>query len=259
MKSVIPFTKDLDFKGKISEITSISLEREFEVNKDSIDGFLFVTGDYKSHEISANVIPFSFKIPFTIEIPENLEKESITLEISDFAYDLLEETKIKVNIELELEGKEETKEENILEEESESPDEIIELNPDEIIKMMEEEREKVEEKEEQEEEKVDIEKKERKDVLTEAEEQEEKEEIIEILPKDDLEEKEERVESEDLILENITNEEEYATYHIHIIKDGESIETICTMYNSNLNMLSEYNDLTNITAGEKLIIPENNE
>ena len=32
MKSIIPFTKELDFKTKVSEITSISLEREFEVN-----------------------------------------------------------------------------------------------------------------------------------------------------------------------------------------------------------------------------------
>ena len=66
MKSVIPFSKELDFSGKLSEITSISLEREFEVVQDVIDGNLFVTGDYKSHEISANVIPFSFKIPFSI-------------------------------------------------------------------------------------------------------------------------------------------------------------------------------------------------
>ena len=89
MKSVIPFTKELDFNAKVQEITSISLEREFSVEEGSVVGNLFVTGDYKSHEISVNVTPFSFKIPFTIEIPDILDKDSITIEISDFAYDMV--------------------------------------------------------------------------------------------------------------------------------------------------------------------------
>ena len=66
---------------------------------------------------------------------------------------------------------------------------------------------------------------------------------------------EERTESEEVIIDAVTNEEEYATYHIHIVKEGESIETICTMYNSNLNLLSEYNDVSQIASFDKLIIP----
>ena len=74
------------------------------------------------------------------------------------------------------------------------------------------------------------------------------------------EEEEEERESEDTIISNMKGEtNEYATYHIHMISDGESVETICTMYNSNLNILQDYNDLANITPGDKLIIPENNE
>ena len=61
MKSVIPFTKELDFNAKVQEITSISLEREFSVEEGSVVGNLFVTGDYKSHEISVNVTPFLLK------------------------------------------------------------------------------------------------------------------------------------------------------------------------------------------------------
>ena len=62
-----------------------------------------------------------------------------------------------------------------------------------------------------------------------------------------------------MIIANTQTEEEYTTYHIHMIKEGETVETICTMYNSNLALLGEYNDLTNITPGEKLIIPSDNE
>ena len=123
MKSVIPFTKELDFKTKVREITSISLERDFEVEEGSINGNLFVSGEYKSHEVSVNVLPFSFKIPFTIEIPDHLDKDSITIEISDFAYDMVEDSKIKVNIELELEGEEQEGVEEEIEEEE--PEDIL--------------------------------------------------------------------------------------------------------------------------------------
>lgn len=273
LKSVIPFTKDLDFSTKVSEITSISLEREFEVKEASIEGNLFVTGEYKSHEVSANVIPFSFKIPFTIEIPDNLEKESITLEISDFAYDNKDENKIEVNIELELSG--EIKEEKEESDEKEEP--IVEVDSEEILRMMEEEREKREVDVEEIEESVEEEEEEREEDSNEDNSEKEVEQEIEpIIPEEEQivekqeetvmeangekeEKKEERIEGEEMILENISEENEYATYHIHIVKNGETVETICTMYNSNLSMLSEYNDLSNLQPGEKIIIPENDE
>lgn len=44
-----------------------------------------------------------------------------------------------------------------------------------------------------------------------------------------------------------------------MVSDGESVETICTMYNSNMSILAEYNDLNNIAQGDKLIIPDKNE
>lgn len=242
MKSVIPFTKELDFKTKVREITSISLERDFEVEEGSINGNLFVSGEYKSHEVSVNVLPFSFKIPFTIEIPDHLDKDSITIEISDFAYDMVEDSKIKVNIELELEGEEQEGVEEEIEEEK------PEVDSEEILKMLEEAKEKEdssfdeERNHEEEEEKTEG-------------ESEEKDSAI---AKEDVRDQNLK-ESEEMIIANTQTEEEYTTYHIHMIKEGETVETICTMYNSNLALLGEYNDLTNITPGEKLIIPSDNE
>ena len=250
MKSVIPFTKELDFKTKVREITSISLERDFEVEEGSINGNLFVSGEYKSHEVSVNVLPFSFKIPFTIEIPDHLDRDSITIEISDFAYDMVEDSKIKVNIELELEGEEQ----EVVEEEIE--EEKPEVDSEEILKMLEETKEKEDSSFDEE--------------RNHEEEEEKTEEQEEEKPEGELEEKESAIakedvrdqnlkESEEMIIANTQTEEEYTTYHIHMIKEGETIETICTMYNSNLALLGEYNDLTNITPGEKLIIPSDNE
>ena len=222
MKSVIPFTKELDFNAKVNEITSISLEREFEVEEGSVVGNLFVSGEYKSHEISVNVVPFSFKIPFTIEIPDNLDKDSITIEISDFAYDMVDDSKIKVNIELELEGEEVLEEE--VEEENEDP--TPEVNTEEILEMFEDRNDEEDNKD------------------TPSQED------IADLPR----------EEEQIVLTN-TNDvaDEYTTYHIHIIKEGESVETICTMYNTTMDMLMDYNDLSNLAAGEKLVIPSTDE
>lgn len=243
MKSIIPFTKELDFKTKVSEITSISLEREFEVNTSSIEGSLYVSGDYKSHEVSANVTPFNFKIPFTIEIPDNLVEESITLEISDFAYEMEENSKIKVSIELELFG-----EEKEIEEEEDEDITPIEVDGEEIVKMLEEASEKEKE----------MEKEDRAEPKEEPTE-EEKEEA----PADTVAET--REETEDMTSENViitgasNTPDEYTTYHIHIVKEGETIETICTMYNSNLSLLNDYNDLSEVSKGMKIIIPENDE
>ena len=134
LESIIPFTKDLEFQTKVSEITSISLERDFTVKECAVTGNLYVTGEYKSHEISANVSPFNYKIPFTIEIPDNIDKESIRLEINDFAYEMLEDTGISVHVELLLSANEEEK---VVEEPT--PKEV-EVDSDEIIRMLEEER-----------------------------------------------------------------------------------------------------------------------
>ena len=243
MKSVIPFTKELDFNAKVQEITSISLEREFSVEDGSVVGNLFVTGDYKSHEISVNVTPFSFKIPFTIEIPDNLDKDSITIEINDFAYDMVDDSKITVHIELELEGNEIVQEV----EEDEFVDVPVEVDSEEILKMMEERKdEEIEKDQNEEDEKAQEEFIEENS--TENDDERDKVQEIEIVK-----------ESEDVLMQNIDTDSEYTTYHIHMVKEGETVETICTMYNSNINLLMDYNDLSNLTPGEKILIPSENE
>lgn len=237
MKSVIPFTKDLEFSTKISEITSISLEREFSLEGEEIKGFLFVTGEYKSHDISANVLPFSYKIPFTIEVPENLKKEDLTLEITDFAYDIKSEKEITVNVELELCYS--------LEEKEEEEEEVLpSVNSDEMIKMMEERKE---------------EEKPIKEEVSALPEAEVKNEVKNEEVKEEPPVQEERNESEDVIMNTVSDEEEYITYHIHIVKEGETLESICSLYKADLNLVKTYNDTDNLMLGSKVIIPVDDE
>lgn len=67
--------------------------------------------------------------------------------------------------------------------------------------------------------------------------------------------KKEREEASIMAKETEVNNE-YVTYHIHIVKSEETMDAIMKNYNSNLDTLSIYNDITNIKPGDKLIIPE---
>lgn len=269
LKSVIPFTKELEFDTKVSEITSISLEREFEILDGSIEGHLFITGEYKSHEVSVNIIPFSFKIPFSIALSSETNKDSISLEISDFAYDTLDDNKIKVHIELELAFEQ-------LEENEENEERNVEVHTDEILEMMEEqnmldmpfEQENVSDEDIQiisneEEIKGSVE---NEIMPIETEEVPKENEVMPIaeeapLAKEIIKEEtmvEEATSKEEVVIESNTSEE-YMTYHIHILQEGESLETLCNMYHTTGGFLAEYNDISSLNVGDKILIPIENE
>lgn len=237
MNCKIPFTKDIDLERKIFEITSISLEHEIKIEENTLKGNFIVTGDFKSHEVSVNKEAFSYVLPFEIDLLENIDADSVEFMIDDFTYEVVDSSILRVNIDFNVVG-------NILEVQEEEAKEEIFRDATELFKEQEEEVLDSQTEE------VEIEKEE----MIEEEKGEEQEDVR-------LEENqgiEKKV--EDTIINSISGaEEEYATYHIHMVSDGESVETICTMYNSNVNILSEYNDLTSLTEGDKLIIPDKNE
>ena len=217
MTCKIPFTQDIDFERKVSEITSISLEHETKVEDGLLKGNFIVSGDFKSHEVSINKEPFSYILPFEIDLADDVDENTIEFMIEDFTYEIVDNSilrvKIDFNVIASLKEKEDVEEEEPLFQDAKTA--FLETDD------LEEEREAKEEE---------------KDTSKEM------------------------IETEDTIIKNIKSDEnEYATYHIHMVSDGESIETICTMYNSNLNILQDYNDLSNIAPKDKLIIPESHE
>lgn len=58
------------------------------------------------------------------------------------------------------------------------------------------------------------------------------------------------------IAEKKEEKEEYVTYHIHIIKEEETLDMIMNKYNTTMDIISAYNDTSNIKPKDKLIIPE---
>ena len=61
------------------------------------------------------------------------------------------------------------------------------------------------------------------------------------------------------IYENFKDEnEEYSTYHVYIVREGDTLDTIMSKYNIAKEKLNEYNDLNELKLGDKIIIPEQN-
>ncbi len=57
----------------------------------------------------------------------------------------------------------------------------------------------------------------------------------------------------------VNNEENYYTYKVYIVRSGDTIEEICNKYNITYEELKEYNDLSELNVGDKIIIPSFNE
>ena len=75
-----------------------------------------------------------------------------------------------------------------------------------------------------------------------------------------VEEREVGEEEKNTIIDSINDADDaFVTYHIHIMKETDTIDTVCTKYNTTSSILSEYNDLSTVAIGDKLIIPDINE
>ncbi len=225
MKSIVPYTKEIEFGSKIAEICSISLEHELNINDTEIGGNFIVSGDYRSHEVSVNKETFNYKLPFSVDVTDQIIKESIDFEITDFTYEILNDNTLKVDIEFSVTA-EEKKEEEI------EKEDIREVVMEEIKDMFEE----------KEEEEIPLENVEASDSEEEPVNEEDDDRMDQ--------------ESEELILNSASDkEDEFATYHIHIVSSSDTVESICTTYGIDVSTLKEYNQVENITIGDKIIIP----
>ena len=137
LRNIIPYEKDIEFDTKIAEITSISLEHDEKTNDEEISGEFIISGDYKTHQISVNKEPFMYKIPFTIELIDNIDKDSINIDINDFTYDIKDNKILSLKIELSFDYEEKVKEAKVEEIEEKIDEENEERNDEELDKEIE--------------------------------------------------------------------------------------------------------------------------
>lgn len=253
MKNIIPFKKDVIFKTNIEEITSISLEHNLSIEKDTVRGEFLINGEYKVSEKSTSVDPFNLQIPFEIVIDDRYDTKKATVDIDDFYYEIVNNNVLSVSIDVLVDSLEEkpiVKIDDLTEvtpvrEVLDADDDLFTLkdNKEEVLENSREEIDKAEEKIDE----VREEKKEEEKTEKGEERMEEKRE------NSNIENINEKINS--LFSQISSDSDTYVEYNVYILRDGDSIDTIMEKYNITLEELKKYNDLSNLQLGDKLIIP----
>ena len=225
MKQIIPFEKDILFKTKIGELTSISLDNDLILKgEDTVTGNFYIKGTYKMISSSTNEEEYSYKIPCEIQISDIYDTYDCTIDIDDFSYEIKNDDTLCVKISVlldnlikkELEVTEERKEEELID--------MTDSLPIEEIEKVVIEDEKPEEL-----------------VIDERN----------IDPVNVL---------NDIKSDIISNtDESYLTYKVYTVQEEDTIEKICTNYKVSIDQIKDYNDFDNLTTGLKLLIPNSND
>lgn len=226
MKEIIKFNDEVEFRNNIFEISSISLDTEYNKTSKKVDGYFIITGSYRGHEISLNQENFTKKIPFNYEFNDELEEESITLEVNDFTYEI-DQNKLILNIEYEIEG------DKMLFEDEREFDKFLEEHEVEIVDLKEESKEEESKEEEIKEEK----------------------EIIEPIIEENISQIRTSTKESEIIDTLKDGENTYITYHIHICDESDTLDYLANKYKINIELIKEYNSIDEIRSGMKLIIP----
>lgn len=218
MKQVIPFSKEIVFKTNIASITSISLEHEEKVYDGEVAGDFIIFGDYKVHNDTTEKELFKYRLPFTAILPEHTIISTVKVDIEDFTYDQIEDDVIKVNVDFSISYDIEDVSE-VVPEVKEEPEEMDREVLDEIEEFLSPEED---------------------NTLPEEVEDDKAKETMEVNDDKDI----------------TTTKEEYVKYHIHIVKENETLEQIIKLYETNMETVKMYNEVDKIKMGDKLIIPE---
>lgn len=275
MKKLVPFTKEIEFKTMISKVTSISLEHTLRVEKDNlISGYFILEGTYKMTQASQIDEEFSYKIPVDIELDEKYDTSNITLDIDDFTYEVIDEEKMRLNITLCID--------NIEEKEVVLPVEDV-IEDFDTLELEDKNSGNRESKNDgvlddlflDTSKKVPLEFDSKKEIAEEESEQNNNDNTINNA---------ESVEtSDELIYENNTsnnntnndtnkpqmvnnnvssifssfkdNIETYKTYSVYIMKEEDTIDVVLQKYGVTREELEEYNDMSDIKTGSKIIVP----
>ncbi len=226
MNKIIPFTKEIYFKTMIKEITSISLDHTINVQRNNtISGEFIVSGTYKMTEASALEEEFNYSIPINIEIDDKYETSNCKVLIDDFNYEIVNEERLKVHIDLLIDNLEE-----IIKEE-------FSLDPEVIKKHLDKSNLEVELNKE--ESNINIEDK-----------------SLELVRDDKNNAIKEEVNIMDIFNSINNNQKEtYSTYSVYFFKEDDTIDRIVEKYNVTKEELANYNKLDEVKAGTKVIIP----
>lgn len=254
MKKIVPFKKELFFKNNIAEITSISLEHTLHHEEEYlITGDFIISGEYRVTDASVNTESFDFKIPFDINVDEKYIMDKVVIDIDDFYYEIINSNALLINVEVMIDKLEE-KEERI------ELKDILEDTKEDISTFIANSKVDVEDL-------VDDHKEDIKDLIKDH-----KQDITELYNKydDQVDEikdnlktnvKEYASEKKEEVMEKIKDKmediSEFITYRIYILREEDNVDTVLSKYNVTREILEQYNNLSELKIGDKVIIPTN--
>lgn len=223
MNCIIPFESKVKFDSNVKEICSISLEHEITQNDEEILGNFIVSGTCKEHELSVNTSDFKFTIPFSVELTHPIYPDTLEFAVDNFTYDHDgEDLTIMIDYVVSADDKEEERAE-----ECDDPFELIEqtsnLETTENVEIKDDDKEGKEEK---------------------------KEEIIE----DECEEERESIDTS--LVTGLKTSDDYTTYIVHTVAESETMESICIKYKTSKDDILKLNDVTQMVAGDKILVPK---
>jgi LysM repeat protein len=252
MKQIISFKKDIPFRTKIGEITSISLEHSLKMeDSDHIAGEFVVSGDYKITDISINREPFSYNLPFDITLDTKYNTDKAKLDIDDFYYEITNDQVLNVNIDVVIDGIEVINDVNEIE-----IDRGNEELPIDFTNVLDEK------------------------AIDDSEERK-SDEIMESINEDELDDravmnlfKEIETPPVDITIEatpSVPTDEKIAslfdsfddknetfiTYHVHIVRETDTIDSIALKYKTTKEEIIAYNKIEELKLGDKIVIPAN--
>ena len=275
MKKLVPFTKEIEFKTMISKVTSISLEHTLRVEKDNlISGYFILEGTYKMTQASQIDEEFSYKIPVDIELDEKYDTSNITLDIDDFTYEVIDEEKMRLNITLCID--------NIEEKEVVLPVEDV-IEDFDTLELEDKNSSNRESKNDgvlddlflDTSKKVPLEFDSKKEIVEEESEQnnndnttinnaESVETSNELIYEDNASNNTNNdTNKPQMVNNNVSsifssfkdNIETYKTYSVYIMKEEDTIDVVLQKYGVTREELEEYNDMSDIKTGSKIIVP----
>ncbi|HBA37484.1 MAG TPA: hypothetical protein DCY94_02045 [Firmicutes bacterium] len=226
MKKIINYEKDILFKTNIGEICSISLEHDFTVDEGVLRGEFIIDGEYKANELSINKEPFSYRLPLEYELDENVDLETLTYDIDNFEYTVKDDC-LTVIIDFGVRYEEKLivpSIPDITEDDLNSEDSLPRFSdfkvPDDGVDAQ-----------------------------------------IEVTLDDEEEDDSDRLDDaeKEIIVDTVMEEDEYVTYHVHIVQDGDTLEGLAKEYGTTIEIIKEYNSIETLEVKSKIIIPIVNE
>lgn len=211
MNCIIPFESKVNFKSPVKEICSISLEHEITKNESELLGNFFVTGTYKEHELSVNTTDFKFTIPFSVELTNRVDINTLEFNIDNFTYELNnDELLIKIDYVIDADDLKEDR-----------------------VELLEDPLDLIDEK---------------------SQEDNNQRENLAILETEQILDQ-----TKEKIVNNMNFADDIASYHVYIVKENDTIETISKKYNIDKDDIYKINKKDNISLNDVLLIPLNYE